>query len=252
MSKPKNPNLPSAPGAAKKPTSSALERIRAATPAKPLAEQKPRGNMVEAALTPSRRPRLVFAFDATASRQPAWDVARQVTDSLFAAVPGELDIALAVHGGGFVHTFTPFSSDRESFRDQAAAVTCRAGQTALVPLMERVLDEPAVKVFSYIGDCFEEYAMAAYGVADSFRARGIKAIMLHDASTGDASARAVFEEIATRTGGVCVDFQSTTDQAADLRDILEAIAVLAYGGVKLLEQRRSSLPGAQKLLPYLS
>ena len=29
-----------------------------------------------------RRPRLVFAVDATASREPAWTAARQVTDAL--------------------------------------------------------------------------------------------------------------------------------------------------------------------------
>ena len=45
------------------------------------------------------RPRLVFGFDATASREPAWATARQVTDALVRALPGELDVALAVHGG---------------------------------------------------------------------------------------------------------------------------------------------------------
>lgn len=247
MSKEKIPNLPAVSGTAKK--SRSLARIRAATPAKPLAEQ-PR-NMTAAALTPTRRPRLVFAFDATASRQPAWHVARQVTDSLFTAVPGELDVALAVHGGGHVHTFTPFSADHAGFRDLAAGVTCQAGHTALVPLMEQVLKEPAVKVFSYIGDCFEESVTAAYAMADRFKTRGIKAIMLHDSSTGDPGARAVFDEIARRTGGVCVDFQTAQGPVEDLRDILAAVAVLAYGGVKLLEQRKALLPGAQKLLPYL-
>src|SRR5277367_174458 len=33
-------------------------------------------------VTMPTRPRLVFGFDATASREPAWDTARKVTDSL--------------------------------------------------------------------------------------------------------------------------------------------------------------------------
>ena len=37
--------------------------------------------------TPAR-PRLVFAVDATASREPAWAAARQVTDALVKALPG--------------------------------------------------------------------------------------------------------------------------------------------------------------------
>src|SRR4051812_24766556 len=128
MNKPKQPGSAIAPASPK--TSTGLARIRGAKLAKPLAGQKPpaqRDSLIAAALTPTRRPRLVFAFDATASREPAWDLARQVTDSLFRAVPGELDIALAVHGGGGVHTFTPFSPDPHSLRDAAAAVQCQAG-----------------------------------------------------------------------------------------------------------------------------
>lgn len=105
--------------------SSSLARIRNAKLAKPLAGQKPpRDSLVAAAVTPTRRPRLVFSFDATASRESAWELARRVTDSLFRAVPGELDVALAVHGGGSVHTFTPFSPDPHSLRDAAASVVC--------------------------------------------------------------------------------------------------------------------------------
>lgn len=249
------PNLPVPSTARAKKTS--LARIRAASPGKQLpgqAGKRPRESLLAAAVTPARRPRLVFAFDATASREPAWTLAQKVTDSLFKVVPGELDIALAVHGGGMVHTFTPFSPDPHSLRDPAAAVICQAGRTALVPLMEQVLGNPGVKVLLYIGDCFEEEANAAYALADAFKARGVKAVLLHDSTTGDAAARAVFDEIARRTGGVCVDFhgaQGGANPAGELRELLEAVAVLATGGVKLLEQRKATLPGAQRLLPYL-
>src|SRR5579863_8446851 len=51
----------------------------------------------------AERALMVFAVDATASRVAAWEAAQQLTDALFAAVPGELDVALAVHGGSRVH-----------------------------------------------------------------------------------------------------------------------------------------------------
>jgi hypothetical protein len=50
----------------------------------------------------------------------------------------------------------------------------------------------------------------------------------------------VFEEIARRTGDACLDFYGA--RTNDLRDILEAVAVLAYGGVKLLEEKRGKYP----------
>src|SRR6478672_1387614 len=72
------------------------------------------------------RPRLIFAVDATASREPAWAAARQVTDALVKAMPGGLDVALAVHGGSRVHTFTGFTDDARTLRDRAAGVDCIA------------------------------------------------------------------------------------------------------------------------------
>lgn len=228
----------------------ALDRIRNAKPAKQMAGQKGAG-LVAVALK-AKRPRLVFAFDATASREPSWEAAKLVTDSLFSAVPGELDVALAVHGGGYVHTFTDFSSDASKFRDQAASIRCQAGHTALVPLMERILAHSGVKVFLYAGDCFEEATGGAYELADSFKARGIRAVMLHDSATGGEQARRVFEEIARRTNGVCVDFHSSgVGPVTEMRDIFEAVAVLASGGIKLLEQRKTELPASGRLLPHL-
>ena len=48
--------------------------------------------------SPPARPRLVFAVDATASREPAWAAARQVTDALVKALPGALDVGLLGFG----------------------------------------------------------------------------------------------------------------------------------------------------------
>jgi len=104
----------------------------------------------------SARPRLVFAVDATASREPAWAAARQVTDVVVKALPGELDVALAVHGGSRVHTFTAFTNDANTLRDSAAGVACEAGLTRLLPILSAGLKQPGVRVVIYIGDVFEE------------------------------------------------------------------------------------------------
>jgi len=73
----------------------------------------------------------------------------------------------------------------------------------------------------------------------------------HDEASGDTDARHIFEEIARRTGGVCVEFSSADAAPQELKDILSAVVVLTSGGIKLLEQNKASLPGAIKLLPYL-
>lgn len=245
-----NEKLPAKRGSAvSAKTSQFLERVRNATPAKKVANSvSDRAALRTAALTP-RRPRLVFALDATASRQAAWNEAKKATDALFTAMPGELDIALAVHSGGTVRTFSDFSNDIQRFRDQAAGVRCEAGNTRLVDLMQEAREHPDVRVFLYIGDHFEEHPDDAYAAAAVFKARGIRAIMMHDTKSGRLQDREVFEEIARLTGGVCLDFYGGDQKA--MKDIFEAVAVLAAGGIKMLEQRRTTLIGAAKLLPYL-
>jgi hypothetical protein len=199
--------------------------------------------------TPAR-PRLIFAVDATASREPAWAAARQVTDALVKALPGALDVALAVHGGSRVHTFTPFTSDANTLRDRAAGVSCMAGITRLLPILSASLKRPGVRVVIYIGDVLEESMPRGRQIADAMGAQGIKLIVLHD--TADASARRdaeLFWDLAKRTGGCVLPFDAAA--SGRLRDILSAVAVYAVGGEKLLRARRHELPGAVALLEHL-
>jgi hypothetical protein len=196
------------------------------------------------------RPRLVFAVDATASREPAWAAARQVTDALVKALPGELDVALAVHGGSRVHTFTAFTSDASALRDRAAAVACAAGTTRLLPILSASLKRPGVRVVIYIGDVFEERMSEGRPLADALGARGTKLIVLHD--TANPSARRdeeLFWDLAKRTGGCVLPFDASAP--GRLRDLLSAVAVLAVGGEKMLRARRHALPGAVALLENL-
>jgi len=196
------------------------------------------------------RPRLIFGFDATASREPAWATARQVTDTLVRALPGELDIALAVHGGSRLHTFTEFTADPNTLRDRAATITCVAGQTQLLPILSRSLSSPGVRVVTYIGDVFEESPARGRKLADELGRRGIKLIVLHD--TADWTARRdaeLFLDLARRTGGCVLPFDASAP--GRLRELLAAIAVFAVGGAKLLQDKRGELPGAVILLQHL-
>jgi len=216
-----------------------LSQIRAARLAKP--------QMGAAApATAARRPRLVFAVDATASREATWRSAQQITNKMFGVIPDALDVALAVHGGGDVHTFTAFSADVGEFGKRAAAVTCRSGTTRLGDIMTRTLEAGGVRVMSYIGDAFEEDVDEVLDLAARFRLRGIQAVMLADGADGDTLA--VFEQIAERTGGAVLDFRSGD---LDLMgELLAGVASLAIGGRRLLEAQTTA--GARLLITHLA
>ncbi len=135
------------------------------------------------------RPRLVFGFDATASREPAWAVAREVTDALVRALPGELDVALAVHGGSRLHTFTEFTANPAALRDRAAAIHCIPGHTQMLPMLARALAAPDVRVVVYIGDVFEESPGRGRRLVDERGRRGTRLFVLHDVADWNAKGR---------------------------------------------------------------
>jgi hypothetical protein len=196
------------------------------------------------------RPRLIFGVDATASREPAWATARQVTDALVRALPGELDVALAVHGGSRLHTFTEFTANPGHLRDRAAGVACISGHTRMLPILSRALAEKNVRVVVYIGDVFEESPSRGRRLADDMGKRGIRLIVLHDVADWTARRDAeLFLDLARRTGGCVLPFDASA--AARLRELLAAVAVYAVGGTALLREKEAALPGATLLLRHL-
>jgi hypothetical protein len=196
------------------------------------------------------RPCLVFAVDATSSRQAAWNTAKRLTDKLLGALPGELNVALAVHGGSRVHTFTEFVSDPEILRQVAGRVRCIAGYTRLLPILDRVARTDNVRVVVYIGDVFEESEGRALRLADTLLAKDIRVIILHDQDSRDHDAGEIFRAIAERTGGAVLPFDASAIEA--LGELLQAVAVLAVGGPELVEAKKDTLPAATLLLENLS
>ena len=227
-----------------------LERIRALTEAAAALVPFGAARAVATVSAPTR-PRLIFGFDATASREPAWATARGVTDALVQALPGELDVALAVHGGSLLHTFTEFTANPNTLRDRAAAIGCIAGHTRLLAILSRALSHPGVRVVTYIGDVFEESQRRGQKLADAMGLKGIKLIVLHDVADWNARRDAeVFLDLARRTGGCVLPFDANAPTR--LRELLAAVAVYAVGGEELLEEKRHEMPGAVLLLEHLS
>jgi hypothetical protein len=160
-------------------------------------------------------------------------------------------VALAVHGGSRIKVFSEIVSEPSRLRDQAASVQCEGGMTRLVEIMDRCRDPSDVKVLVYIGDVFEESLEEAERCATALRLRSTRIIVLHDCTQSpqlDASVEA-FQRMAQLTQGAVLPFDPSA--VAALRELLEAIATLAAGGIKLRQERRLALPAATQLLASL-
>jgi hypothetical protein len=213
-------------------------------PAKPVREPPPLPPLPELP-----RARLVLAFDATASRSAAWATSTALTTSLLTALPGELDVALAVHGGGKLHTFTRFERNADKLRDHVAGVRCISGTTRLLDILARVLATDGVTTVVYVGDVFEESEKQARKLAVALAARNIRLIVLQDADCIGNREEGIFAEMTALTGGALLPFEARA--LPKLRDLFEAVAVLAVGDVTMLTAKQETMPAARLLLEHL-
>ena len=196
-----------------------------------------------------KNPRLLFSMDATASRQAAWNIAKEITGAMFDAIPGELDVALAYHGGGFLQDVTPFTSKQTGFKRKLQQVSCRAGGTAFNPILDKAVNIPRLKALIYIGDCFEEDEDHAYFLANQLLLKGVRVFIFHDISSQEQgydinTACEVFHEIARRSKGAVFPFDVNSPEV--VKALLEAISIYAGRGIKALKESKSE--SAQKLL----
>ena len=181
------------------------------------------------------RGRLVFALDATMSRQPTWDLACSLQGEMFseAASIGGLAIRMVYFRGLSECRATGWITDATRLRRLMSTIRCEGGQTQI----ERVLSDArtAVRVESgsarvramvFVGDAMEENPDALCAIAGELGLLKLPCFMFQEGR--DADVEATYREIARLSGGAWCRFDSGS--AAQLRDLLRAVAAYAAGG----------------------
>ncbi|MBI0534570.1 VWA domain-containing protein [Roseomonas sp. KE2513] len=200
------------------------------------------------ALRPAPSPaRLVFAVDATASRQPTWDRACHVQAEMFGATAGRLTVSLAYYRGHGEFMATPFLADAAMLAARMTGVECRGGHTQILRLLRHVEAQAAAErlhALVFVGDAVEEEPAPILAAASRLGARGVPAFVFQEGD--DAGAAPVLRGIAKRSGGAWAPFDHRSPRA--LAELLRGAAAFAAGGREALAR----LPGAGGLLAQLS
>ena len=196
------------------------------------------------------RGRLVFALDATMSRQPTWDLACQLQAEMFDAVGaiGGLSVQLVYFRGIGESRASPFVANARALRDLMVKIDCRGGHTQIAKVLAHVRRESEkrpIAALAYVGDAMEENPDHLCQLAGEIGLLGVRAFMFHEGK--DAAAERTFREIARLTRGAYLPFDRSS--AAELRALLKAVATYAAGGLKALQSDKSE--GARLLLPRL-
>ncbi|HCP00190.1 MAG TPA: hypothetical protein DIT35_01740 [Rhodospirillaceae bacterium] len=193
------------------------------------------------AVTPSvkragRPGRLLFAIDATASREPTWDMACQIQSEMFASTDdiGGLQVQLAFYRGFGEMKVTQWLDCSDDLVGRMVKVRCLAGRTQIRRLLRHALKETNVQkvdALVFVGDVVEEDIDELGDVAGQLGLVGTPVFVFHEGS--EPVSRRAFEQIAKLSGGAYCGFDSGSAQ--QLRDLLAAVAVFSAGGRRALE-----------------
>lgn len=192
------------------------------------------------------RGRLLFAMDATMSRQPTWDMAMALQSEMFEAVKtvGGLDVQLLYFRGAGECRSSKWVSNPNALARLMTTVQCRGGYTQIGKVLSHARQETErrrIDAVVYVGDCMEENVDDLCGRAGELALHGVPIFMFQEGI--DTRAQTAFKEIARLTKGAWCRFDAGA--AAQLRDLLTAVAVYAAGGRKALEQLTTSRSGGQ-------
>lgn len=179
--------------------------------------------------------RLIFALDATASRQPSWDRAMHLQAEMFqeAAKVGNLAIQLVYYRGFGECKASRWYTEADALLRAMTGVSCLGGQTQIGKVLSHARDEAKkqrVGALVFVGDAFEEDIDRVCHRAGELGLSGVPAFMFQEG--GNPLAANAFRQIAKLTGGAYCPFDEAS--AGQLAELLRAVAVFAAGGQRAL------------------
>ena len=185
-----------------------------------------------------RQPRLLFAVDATASRQPTWDRATLLQQEMFhvSSKLTTLSVQLCYFRGFNEFRASRWLTDSAALTQLMGKVRCEGGHTQIIRLLRHAQKEhrkTAMKALVFIGDAVEE---APDSLCDLAGQCGIKQLPLFLFQEGrDQNVEQTYRTMAKLSGGAYARFD--TSSAQTLAALLGAVASFATGGHAALEMR---------------
>ena len=191
---------------------------------------------------------LIFALDATMSRQHTWDQAQQIQASMFDAVgkTGGLDVQLVYFRGFGECRASRWVADTASLRTLMTGIECRGGQTQIGKVLSHARkeakkknpvnpDRSRVDALVFVGDAMEEDIDQLCNQAGQLGLLGVPCFMFQDGN--DPHTERAFREISRLSGGAFIRFGAGS--AARLAELLRAVASFVAGGAAALEANGS-------------
>ena len=195
------------------------------------------------------RGRLIFALDATASREPSWDRACKIQGEMFEATAalGGLDVKLVFYRGFAECKASRWMANATELHRAMRAVFCIGGETQIERVLDHAIAETKkrkVNAVIFVGDAMEENVDRLCRLAGELGLLGTPVFIFHEG--GDPVAAAAFKQIAKLSRGAYLRFDLAS--ADRLKALLAAVAVYAAGGYRALADYGKRQGGDIRLL----
>ncbi|MEM6583883.1 MAG: VWA domain-containing protein [Pseudomonadota bacterium] len=198
----------------------------------------------------ARNPRLLFAMDATASRQPTWDSASHVQQEMFRATGkvASLSVQLAYYRGFHGFFVSPWLTDSAQLSRLMGGVRCEGGHTQIARLLRHAQSEhrkQPVRAAVFVGDAVEENPDTLCDLAGQCGLLKLPLFVFQEGN--ERLVETTFRTMAKLSNGAYARFDSSS--ASALAALLGAVAKYASGGRAALEN--STGDSARLLLKQL-
>jgi hypothetical protein len=192
---------------------------------------------------------LIFALDATASREPTWDHACRIQGEMFEATTGlgGLDVRLLFYRGFAECKASRWMRSATELHRAMRAVSCIGGETQIERVLSHAIAETKkerVTALVFVGDAMEENADRLCKLAGELWLLGTPVFVFHEG--GDRVADAAFRQIAKLSRGAYLSFDAAS--AGRLKELLAAVTVYAAGGYRALTDYSAKKGGDVPLL----
>jgi hypothetical protein len=198
----------------------------------------------------SQQGRLLFALDATMSRQPTWDLACSLQAEMFKAIPktSALQVQLLYFRGFGECRASKWVVDSSALAQLMTGIECRGGNTQISKVFSHARAEHAkrrINAVVYVGDAIEENVDALAEKAGQLGLLNCPIFIFQEGR--DSRVEAAFREFARLSKGAYARFDASAPR--ELAELLKAVAAYASGGRDLLRLQKSA--PAQALLEQL-
>ncbi len=188
--------------------------------------------------------RLLFAMDATASREASWDTACHLQAQMFTATEnvGNLSVQLCYYRGFNEFRASSWCNNPTDLLAEMSSVRCLGGHTQIKRVLDHTQAEHKrnpIKAVVFVGDAIEEDGDTLCHLAGQLGVLNIPLFMFQEGHL--PGVRSIFQQMAHLSGGAFAPFDRNS--ASELKDLLSAVAVFAAGGTRALENFSSARKG---------